>query len=343
MQKFKKHIIVLRFSAIGDVIIAASLTKAYAKANPDIRFTFISKPFLEPLFSGIDNLFFHGIDLTGKHKSIKGLYKLSKEIKVLEPTMITDIHSVLRTWLISALLFNTTVVRIKKGRKEKKRLTRKDNKIMSPLKSTIQRYEDVFIGAGLENINFSTQVKGIQKNNKHQSNRIGIAPFAKHKGKCWPIEYMEDVVKHFSEKENTEIYLFGGGGKEIEILDSWEKKYNNTISIAGKYSLIEELEFISSLDVLVCMDSANLHFASYAMCPAISIWGATHPHSGFYGWGQDPSDVIQTNLKCRPCSIFGNKKCQREDYACLYNIKPEMVLKKIEDKLSIKERTNLEA
>ena len=86
---------------------------------------------------------------------------------------------------------------------------------------------------------------------------------------------------------------------------------------------------MSQLDVMLSMDSANMHLASLVNTPVVSIWGATHPYSGFMGWNQSMQNVIQTDLPCRPCSIYGKTPCHRGDYACLTSIKPETVVKKL--------------
>jgi ADP-heptose:LPS heptosyltransferase len=81
---------------------------------------------------------------------------------------------------------------------------------------------------------------------------------------------------------------------------------------------------------MVTMDSANMHLASLVATPVVSIWGATHPYAGFMGWNQSIDNAVQTDLPCRPCSIYGKKDCMRGDYACLYQIKPETIVGKIE-------------
>ena len=65
----------------------------------------------------------------------------------------------------------------------------------------------------------------------------------------------------------------------------------------------------------------------------VSIWGATHPYAGFMGWQQREDNAVQVAMPCRPCSIFGNKPCFREDYACLYDITPEAIINKVEENL----------
>jgi len=341
VDKIKKHIILFRFSAIGDIAIAAPLVRAYAVANPDIRFTMVSQPMMEPLFTGIENLYFFPADFKGRYKGFKGLLKLFRDLSKLEPTEVADLHNVLRTWILRTLFTLTfkKIAFLHKGRNQKKRLTRKENKKLIKLPSMINRYESVLVKAGLNNLRFSDS-QGAAPSNRRESTgdkaenniiRIGIAPFAKHKGKAWPAEFMEEVIAALSEDEGFHILLFGGGKKEVAQLLSWEQKYSGVESVAGKFSLDKELEIMESLDIMVSMDSANMHLASFAGTTVLSVWGATHPYAGFYGWRQKEENAIQSDLSCRPCSVFGNKECFRGDYACLMNIKPDDVLDRIDD------------
>ena len=100
--------------------------------------------------------------------------------------------------------------------------------------------------------------------------------------------------------------------------------------MAGKLYLDMELNLMSHLDVMLSMDSANMHLASLVNTPVVSVWGATHPYAGFMGWGQSPENAVQLNMPCRPCSVYGQKPCWRTDYACMTNIAPKLIIDKIE-------------
>lgn len=330
MDKKESHILIFRFSAIGDIAIAARLVRAYAIANPQITFTMVSQPMMEALFTGIGNLRFFPVDFKDRYKGLRGLAKLFKDLSALKPTHIADLHNVLRTWILRGLFAFTfkKIAFLHKGRGQKRRLTRKNDKILLQLLAMIERYESVLVKTGLENIHFSVSPAENTYSGKQVREfvRIGIAPFAKHKGKAWPIEYMEEVVAELSENTRFKILLFGGGRKEVSQLQSWEQKYSGVESVAGKFSLEKELEIMKSLDLMISMDSANMHLASFVGTTVLSVWGATHPYAGFYGWGQNKENAIQTDLSCRPCSVFGNKECFRGDYACMVNIKPSDVL-----------------
>ncbi|MBO7044764.1 MAG: glycosyltransferase family 9 protein, partial [Prevotella sp.] len=160
---------------------------------------------------------------------------------------------------------------------------------------------------------------------------IGIAPFAAHEGKVYPPRLMEQVIFQLLEKyPKCRIFFFGRGEQEDKFFSLWCAQYRQCIS-ASRYSenMYQELIVMSHLDVMLSMDSANMHLASLTAIPVVSVWGATHPYAGFMGFGQPKDNAIQLDLDCRPCSIYGQKPCQRGDYACLKNIPPERIVERI--------------
>jgi len=360
MEKLKK-ILVLRFSAMGDVAMTAAALREFASAHPDIHFTMVSRPLFAPFFEGADNLAFFPSDFKNKYKGLPGLWRLFHELRRQKPDAIADLHDVLRTKILRILfrLWGFKVKKINKGRAEKRRLTRRRHKQLTPLKHMIERYTETLAAAAnyelritnyeLEGSNqvsgIKHQVSGIEKqemlkqvqhdetNNSQFSIlnsqfKLAVAPFAKYKGKIYPPERMEKIVAHFAQMEHVEVYLFGGGAEEISLLAEWAAKYKGVISLAGKMSLSEELAQLATMNVVVSMDSANMHLASLVGVPVVSIWGATHPFAGFTGWKQPEGNNIQIDLPCRPCSVFGNKPCYRHDYACM-DISEKIIIEKI--------------
>ena len=147
---------------------------------------------------------------------------------------------------------------------------------------------------------------------------------------------MERVMELLTERHpDAKFFLFGGGSKEVAVINEWCGKYKQCVSVPSLLKGIDkEVTLMSHLNVMISMDSANMHFASLVATPVVSIWGATHPYAGFMGWGQDAANVVQLDMDCRPCSIFGNKPCRRGDFACMMNIPPEHVVQKVESILT---------
>ena len=118
-------------------------------------------------------------------------------------------------------------------------------------------------------------------------------------------------------------------------MSNWETRFKQCINASAHAAgLLPELILMSHLDVMLSMDSANMHLASITGTKVVSVWGATHPYAGFMGWNQDEANAVQLPLPCRPCSVYGNKPCRSNDYACLQGITPEMIADKIDTVLN---------
>jgi ADP-heptose:LPS heptosyltransferase len=342
MQATPTHILAIRFSALGDIAMTVPVIKNVLAQNPALEITFVSTPFVQPFFEGIDRLHFYGINVKD-HKGIAGIYTLCKKIKAdITFDAIADLHNVLRTKLLRFFLVTKNTAIIDKGRKEKKQLTQPSGKNLKQLKTSFQRYADVFLKLGLplqlnNDIGFTHLLPNISLlpfvkmgNDKI----IGIAPFAKHHAKMYPLEKMIEVIKMLLKQNEYKILLFGTAS-EIAQVDEVVLNHSNIFSMAGKLSFRHELNVISQLDLMLSMDSANMHLASLYNVPVVSLWGGTHPFAGFYGWAQTNENIVQINMPCRPSSVFGNKPCPvHGDAGCMQDITTDMVVKKVQQVLS---------
>lgn len=338
-------VLVTRLSSLGDVAMLVPVITSVAAAYPQDRFTVLTRVAFAPLFQNLGfNINVIPVDLKKRHKGVTGFFRILQ--KTVSVSHVVDEHDVIRTKMLrwALMLLGKKVVHIDKGRQDKL-LAIKTKHLDPPLKTSIERYMDTFTKTGFGTKitftnfftftprEFSDLSPAIVPEKKGEW--IGIAPFAKHEGKIYPIEKMEKVVASLSQHPGTTIFLFGGGHAEKEILDGWASKYPHVINMAGKLNLAKELLLISYLDVMLSMDSANMHLASLVEVPVISIWGATHPAIGFYGFNQDPANAIQIDLYCRPCSVYGDSPCTNaEIYACMNNIKESVIVDKINEVLA---------
>lgn len=339
-----KHILIIRFSALGDVAISIPVIKAFAEQNKDVKIVVLTKKNCVQLFSLVPNLEIVAPDLKLDYKGILGLYRLYKEIRTqFKIDTVIDLHQVLRSKILSLFfkLSGVSVFKIDKGRAEKKQLVRKQNKQLRPLKTSSQRYADVFVQAGFKlNLGFLPRPTvfpiddEVSRLLEQSSNiRIGIAPFAFYAEKAYPIAKMEQVIAQLSAKGEYQVFLFGGGAVEKQIADELEVKYKGVSSVIGKLNMKQELALIDQMSVMLTMDSANMHLAALTKTQILSIWGATHPYAGFTAFNHSgEKDAIQvpvSDLPCRPCSVFGNKKCFRNDLACMNKIDPTEVVDRL--------------
>ena len=330
-----KKLLVIRFSALGDIAMTVPIVHDLAVQHPDLEITMLSREMARPLFERMpNNVHFLAADLNGRHKGLLGLCRLWRDAHLSDFDYIADFHNVLRTWWLRAegCLRRKKIAKIDKGRKGKKALTRQNNKVLVQQATSFERYAKV-----LEQLGFPTKPQFVKLDyssfceTQKATNEtwIGIAPFAKHQAKVYPLEKMEQVIKALSERENTTIFLFGGGKEEKRQIAELCDKYPNVKAAQSQQSLKGELALMGQLDVMLSMDSANMHLASLVGTRVVSIWGGTHPYAGFLGWNQNPNDCIQVDLTCRPCSVYGNKPCLRGDYACMNGIAPSQIIERL--------------
>jgi len=339
-------ILIIRFSALGDVAMTIPVIFSLAHEYPMHEITVLSRSSFQPLFQELpSNVRFLGVDLNGKYHGIPGLNVLYKELHAEKYKYVADFHSVLRSQYLRLrfMLDGVTTASIDKGRREKKKLTQKNNKAFFQLKSSFIRYYEVLEKLGFRfdlcfNSIFDKKNNNIPDIIRHTGEKkdikwLGIAPFAKHKGKIYPLELQEKVIAHLVNDHRIKVFVFGGGDTEKKIVDGLVIKYPSLTSTIGKLNMSQELLLMSQLDLMYSMDSANMHLASLVNTPVVSLWGATHPYAGFMGWNQSTENSIQVDLYCRPCSIYGQIPCYRKDYACLYQITPENIITHIEKTL----------
>ena len=327
----RQKILVMRFSALGDVALTIPVLKAFLATNKDVSVVMASEKQLAGLFSGIERLEFEGFDLKGEYKGFTGIFKIFNTLrKKHDFSLVADLHGVIRThvlrFLFEAGRRKTEV--INKGRIEKYALVRKENKIFRPLPHATERYVDVFRRLGFK-VNLPATDDILHgSDSKGAVVKIGFAPFAKHAAKMYSLDLFKEIVQCF-DRQPYALYFFGGKGAERILLADWERIFSRAVPMSANSSIAEELEIMGEMRAMITMDSANMHLASLVNVPVISLWGPTHPYAGFYGFQQDPLNAVQVNLSCRPCSVFGNTVCWRGDHACMQQITPSMVEEKL--------------
>lgn len=350
-MKQDAHLLVLRFSALGDVAMTVPVLRVLFKTYPQLQVTLVSRPFTAPLFSEFKNLTFYPLALNDRHRGMLGMYRLFKELNTLNITAVADLHHVLRTNLLRGFFLASGQFKwrsIHKGRKEKKALTRPNNKQFQLLTPTVYRYADVFrkLGYPLDLATHdypdtnSLPLKLQEMVFGNTRKWIGIAPFATHPGKVYPLDLMQKIVGYLD--KDYQVFLFGAGPKETKQLEIWAKAFKQVYTTSGKLSFEEQLQLMGHLDLMVAMDSSNGHLAANYNVPVITIWGMTHPFAGFAPFGQKEQQQLLIDREAfpkLPSSIYGNVIPLGYEKA-FQTIRPETVLQKIKEQLAARHHRN---
>jgi ADP-heptose:LPS heptosyltransferase len=329
-----KHILIIRFSELGDVAMLPHSVRAFKAEYPEVKLTILTREFLAPLFDGLDVNFLF-VDFENRHKGMAGLWRLAGEIKQLKVDAIADVHGIRSSRILCRmcrLRSFTPFKTIHKGLVDKWFRMGYSRDSAIPLRHTVMRYCGVLRRMGDKFPAPTPATKPLLKNPMGEKHGlwIGFAPFSAHKGKTYPEDMSEELVKMLSERYDR-VFIHSGGGDEAAFAERMEAKYDNVTALWSRLKMSEERDLISHLDCVVTMDSFVMHIASLVATPTVSIWGATHPELGFSGYGSGEAGILQVEMPCRPCSEYGNKPCKSGNYNCLRAITPQMVVDKIDE------------
>lgn len=331
----------IRLSAMGDVAMTVPIINGLTQKYPQLHITVLTKKPFMPIFEGLERVNVLEADVKKRHKGLMGLWRLYQELKPMQFDAVADLHNVLRSRILKKYfaLEGIPFVQIDKGRREKKALTRSKNKVFQPLRTTHERYADVMAQLGypidlseakpLARLPLSEKVLGLVAQDTKKW--VGVAPFAAHEGKMYPLSLMEKVISELNNTNKYKILLFGGGAQEVAALESVAEAHENALCMAGKLTLSEELELISNLDAMLSMDSGNAHLAANYGIPVVTLWGVTHPFAGFYPFAQPLENALLANREAYPLiptSVYGNKMPKGYE-SVMETIPPQRIVDKL--------------
>ncbi len=340
---------------MGDVVLLVPAIKALIAAYDDVEVTVVTRPKFASFFTDIDRVIPYPADVDYTYTGILGMRDLfGKLMRRASYDVVIDMHDHMRTIILRSLfkLFGVKVVVFEKGRPDKKQFTRREDKNTQPLPHTVERYRQAFVHAGFDQVRLDQappyfpvkeaaqeqlsswlQEKSIQKHTQW----IGIAPFAAHTSKVWPEANYFSVIEQWLTNHKTKFFLFGGE-KDIKFFETVKARFpDDVVIVAGGLKIKQELALMQMLDLMLCVDSSNMHLAALSGTRLLAIWGGTHPDVGFGPYKKGEESILQISrevLPCRPCSVYGTEKCLRGDFACLTFIKPEDVVNRMKAALT---------
>lgn len=333
---------------MGDVALVVPVVRSLVQAYADVEVTVVTRPRFAPFFYDIERVQVFVADVDHTYNGFFGLRDLFRAlIRKASYDVVIDLHDHVRTKVLRTFfkMFMVNVVVFDKGRPEKRAFARKRDKIALPLPHTVQRYRDAFARAGFPfdfvpgpHFKLNDELESVatkwllERGLAKAETWIGVAPFAVHLTKIWPLDNYRVAIKKILEKGPAKFFLFGGGEKEIAFFKGLKEEFpDQCVVTAGQLKIRQEIALMKHLDLMLCVDSSNMHMAALAGVPLLSIWGGTHPDIGFSPLS-DLAEIIQVSrdeLPCRPCSVYGKETCYVGGYPCLTRITPDILAARV--------------
>jgi ADP-heptose:LPS heptosyltransferase len=313
------RILLVRFSSLGDVILATPLVRALRRAYPGADLTFVTKRAYADVFRGNPYL-----DRTISLEPRESLRHLVRRLPTHAFDYHLDLHGSARSLALRALLPGRWSGYAKQ-RASRWRLLLFGGHDAPASRPVAERY---FMAAAGLRVDPDGQPADLFPSAEDTANAnaflsgpfVALAPGARHASKRWPPGHWRALADQLLRRGMTvvgvgthqERSLLSGGG----VVDGYGK------------SILFTAALFRQAQVVVTNDSGLMHVAAAAGRPVVALFGPTVRAFGFVPY-RSPSIVLERPLPCRPCSSSGNAFCPLLHHRCLTGIDPASVAESV--------------
>ena len=324
------NILLVRFSAIGDILLLTPLVRALRRKHPDARLTVVTRTGFAPLLERNPRI----SEVIG-WDPLTSLSDLGRRLRDLPFTHRLDLHDSVRSRLLRWHAGGPWTT-YPKHRLARAALIHTHRDLYRDRRPVAERYFDAARGldvtpdggslemflsrADLEAAEGFLTARGLGRSRQ----LIAVAPGAAHFTKRWPTHHWMALVRRLVEAGNDVIVL--GGPQDLAIGEAVAAAGGESAATAaGAFDLPGSAALLKRTRALVSGDTGLMHLATAVETPVIALFGPTVEQFGFFPY-RAKSAVLQRELSCRPCSAHGGPRCPLKHHRCLQDLQPGDVL-----------------
>lgn len=159
-----------------------------------------------------------------------------------------------------------------------------------------------------------------------EAHSVGLCPGARHATKRWPVEYYAALIEQLVRSGQARTPVFLGpdpDDQETELALRAALRHPEQIVVIRE-PLRQAAALLQSCRTLVTNDSGLMHLAAALGRPVVALFGPTVAEFGFRPAGPGHR-IFERALGCRPCSLHGTARCPRGHHRCLRDLTPEEI------------------
>ena len=333
-----KRILIIRLSAMGDVLLTTPLLRMVKNHFPGIQIDFLVKKRYEPLLCSNPHL--NRLLTFSSEKGFSEVRRLIHQVRMTKYDCIFDLQMNLRSLFFRLFSRGEMKIRYRLGRWDRFLLVHWRKHLNKDFKPVPLRYLESISPWGVED-----DQKGLELTIDEEAKRsvasnlrnrdigdvedyVVLAPGAGHWTKRWPAENFAQVGSHFCKKGKPVILV--GGIEDKRVCRTVEKNMDLAPrNLAGELSLRETAAFLDNAALLISNDTGIMHMGAALGKRVVGIFGPTPRHLGFMPF-RTSSIVVERPLFCRPCSFHGSESCPQDHFQCMKQIHSSDVIRSAE-------------
>jgi len=337
-QTFGPDVLVVRFSAIGDILLTTPLLRAIRTRHPGARISVLTKQAYLPLLSHNPH-----VSEVLAVAPYDGLPAIAARIRAVRYSHLLDLHGNLRSRALRRLApgdwKSCDMRRLERGLLilTKWDRYRDDVPVAERYFEAAKELEaepdggppDFFIS---EEADCRADERLTSLDLGRERPIVAVAPGAAHATKRWPIEHWVELIGRIT-PTGADVAILGGPDDARTAGIIVDTAGPNVASLAGQLGLQETGAVIRRSEVLISGDTGVMHMATGVGTPVVALFGPTVRQLGFFPY-RSPSRVVELSLPCRPCSAHGTRSCPLGHHDCLRQVTPDLVYPALAEALS---------
>lgn len=315
------HIMVIRFSSIGDIVLTTPVIRVLKTEFPNAKIHWVTKSKFKSVLEGYEFIDYSWAWDIDEEKSHCSNFKFD---------YIVDLHNNLRSFLVKYRFPSVKKASFKKRNFSKWLFTLTKNPKFQ-VNHTVIRYFEAAQICGVVNdgrgVDYPLKSKDYTKPLELEGSYSVIVLGGTYATKRIPEEIISKIIESSSNK-----WVFIGGKEEGQLGDMLAiTSPSRIVNMAGKCNLKESAEIIKGSNFVISGDTGMAHIAAAFNKPMALIWGNTDPGYGMAPWyANDGAEMVHfkvDNLSCHPCSKLGFEQCPKAHFRCMMDQKVEEIVK----------------
>lgn len=327
-------ILVIRFSSLGDIILASPLIRLLRAAYPLARIDFLIKSEYTELMKFNPHL--SGL-LELRSSEREELRELKGRIRAERYDIIIDLHNSIRSGYLRWHSGAGKVRVVNKRVFRRFALVTLGWNLYRSIVPVTDRYLETVRSFGIRDDGLGPEIHVPEETaasvaamlEKYHLDRfetvIGMVPGARHFTKQWPLERFVEFGVTAARERGIKILVFGARA-EVEYCGDIVQQINAPLgsaaaeNLAGRLSLLETAAALDACRLIITNDSGLMHLASARKRTVVAIFGSTVREFGFFPQGAEDIVLERMDVPCRPCSHIGRERCPRGHFRCMKEI-----------------------
>jgi heptosyltransferase-1 len=349
MKSGKPHILIIKLSAIGDVVHSLPVLEVLRERFPLARIDWLVEedasgiveghPFIDVLLVFPRKSWLTRLTRKGEYISVgREAAQFLRALRSMKYDIVLDLQGLLKSGILTFLVKGNRKIALNNGREGSALFVHERVAIPDREMHALERYLCIARHLGVKEFRWDGDIPIYESDKAYVGsllenigiNRtfVAVNPMAKWNTKLWDLSRFASLADLINEKLGATVIFTGSSADKGAIGEIRSEMKTESLNLAGRTTLKQLAYLYQRCSVVISTDTGPMHIAAAMKFPVVvALFGPTSPlRTGPYGGGQR---VVRAGVACSPCF---KKRC--DDMQCMRKITVDMVYEAVKEALA---------